>query len=113
MTIYRTRYRDPSEHRWVSACAETRAGAEMRRTGSEKRFAPRKVEVAVKRFEVNPSKPELVRFLNEHVAEELRTVSHTYGRLGCPVYRHRCRRGVRRRFVSSQMMGRRQHSNFY
>jgi hypothetical protein len=69
MTIYRTRYRDPKEHRrWVSAWAETRVGAEMRRAGIEKRFAPRKVEIAVARFEVNPSKPELVRFLNEHVA---------------------------------------------
>jgi hypothetical protein len=38
----------------------------MRRAGIEKRFAPRKVEVAVERFEVNPSKPELVRFLNEN-----------------------------------------------
>jgi hypothetical protein len=35
----------------------------------ERRFAPRKVEVAVQRFEVNPSKPELVRFLNEHAQE--------------------------------------------
>jgi hypothetical protein len=66
MTIYRTRYRDPKERRWVSAWAETRIGAEMRRAGIEKRFARRKVEVAVERFEVNPSKPELVRFLNEH-----------------------------------------------
>jgi hypothetical protein len=41
--------------------AETCIGTEMRRTGIEKRFAPRKVEVAVERFEVNPSKPELVR----------------------------------------------------
>ena len=65
MTIYRARYRDPKEHRWVSAWAETRVGAEMRRAGIEKRFAPRKIEVAVERFEVNLSKPELVRFLNE------------------------------------------------
>jgi hypothetical protein len=66
MTIYRTRYRDPKERRWVSQWAVTRIGAEMRRAGIEKRFAPRKVDVAVERFEVNPSKPELVRFLNEH-----------------------------------------------
>ena len=65
MTIYRTRYRNPKKHRWVSAWAETRAGAEMRRAGIEKRFAPRKIEVAVERFEVNPSKPDLVR--NERV----------------------------------------------
>jgi hypothetical protein len=50
----------------VSAWAETRIGAEMRRVGIEKRFAPRKIEVAVERFEVNPSKPEIVRFLNEY-----------------------------------------------
>jgi hypothetical protein len=65
MTIYRTRYRDPKEHRWVNAWAETRVGAEMRRAGIEQRFAPRKIEVAVERFEVNLTKPELVRFLNE------------------------------------------------
>ena len=69
MTIYRTRYRDPKEHRWLSEWAETRIGAEMRRAGIEKRFAPRKIEVAVERYEVNPTKPELVRFLNEHADE--------------------------------------------
>jgi hypothetical protein len=66
MTIYRTRYHDPKIHRWVSEWAETRHGAELRRAGIEKRFTPRKVGVAVVRFEVNPSKPELVRFLNEN-----------------------------------------------
>jgi hypothetical protein len=66
ITIYRTRYCDPKEHRWVSQWAETRIGAELRRAGIEKRFAPRKVEVAVERFAVNPSKPELVRSLNEN-----------------------------------------------
>ena len=66
MTIYRTRYRDPKEHRWVSEWAESRIGAEMRCAGIEKRFAPRKVEIAVERFEAKPTKPELVRFLNEH-----------------------------------------------
>ena len=35
----------------------------------EKRFASLKVEVAVECFEVNPTKPELVRFLNEHADE--------------------------------------------
>jgi len=38
----------------------------MRRAGIEKRFAPRKIDIAVERFEVNPTKSELVRFLNEH-----------------------------------------------
>jgi hypothetical protein len=32
----------------------------------EKRLAPKKVEIAVERFDVNLSKPELVRFPNEH-----------------------------------------------
>jgi len=66
MTIHRTRYRDPKEHRWLSEGAQTRVGAEMRRAGIEKRFAPRKIDIAVERFEVNPTKSELVRFLNEH-----------------------------------------------
>jgi hypothetical protein len=52
-------------HRWVSEWAETRVGAEMRRVGIEKRFAPRKIEVAVERFEFNPGKSNIVRFLNE------------------------------------------------
>jgi hypothetical protein len=46
-----------------------RASAQKCAAGIERRFAPRKIEIAVERFEVNPSKPELVRFLNEHVAE--------------------------------------------
>jgi len=50
----------------VSEWAESRIGAEMRCAGIEKRFAPRKVEIAVERFEAKPTKPELVRFLNEH-----------------------------------------------
>ena len=50
----------------MNAWAETRVGAEMRRAGIEQRFAPRKIEVAVERFEVNLTKPELVRFPNEH-----------------------------------------------
>jgi hypothetical protein len=69
MTIYRTRYRDPKERRWLSEWAETRIGAQMRRAGIETRFSPRKVEISVERFEVNPTKPELVRFLNEHGGE--------------------------------------------
>ena len=44
-------------------------GGDTRCAEIEKRFAPRKVEIAVERFEVNPSKPELVRFLNEHYDE--------------------------------------------
>ena len=60
---------DPKEQQRVSTWAETRVGGEMRRAGIEKRFAPRKIEIAVERFEVNPSKPELVRFLNAHADE--------------------------------------------
>jgi hypothetical protein len=67
MTIYQTRYRDPKEQQW----AETRVGAEMRHTGIEYRFAPCKIEVAIERFEVTPSKPELVRFLNERYDGDL------------------------------------------
>ena len=69
MTIYRTRYRDPKEHRWVNQWAETRVGAEMRRAGIEKRFAPRKLEICIDRFELNPGKSDVVRFLNEHAAD--------------------------------------------
>ena len=46
--------------------AETRVGAEMRRAGIETRFAPRKLEVSIDRFELNPGKSDVVRFLNEH-----------------------------------------------
>src|SRR5262249_53577282 len=42
MTIYRTRYRDPKEHRWVSKRPETRVVAEVHRA---QRFAPRKLEI--------------------------------------------------------------------
>jgi hypothetical protein len=43
--------------------------AEMHRAGIEKRFAPRKIEIAVDRFEANPGKPELVRLLNAQADE--------------------------------------------
>jgi hypothetical protein len=69
MTVYRTRYRDPKVNRWVSKWAETRVGAEMRRVGIEKRFAPRKVDALVEGFELNPGKSDIVRFLNEHSGE--------------------------------------------
>jgi len=43
----------------------------MRRAGVEKRFAPRKLEARGRgrRFDVYPTKPELVRFLNEYGGE--------------------------------------------
>jgi hypothetical protein len=41
MTIYRTRYRDPKEHRWVSEWPHTRVVAEVHRAQLERWFAPR------------------------------------------------------------------------
>jgi len=69
MTIYRTCYRDPKEHRWVSEWVKTRVAAEFCRAQIEKRFAPRKVDALVERFELNPGKSDIVRFLNEHSGE--------------------------------------------
>ena len=66
MTIYRTRYRDPKEHRWVSAWSETRVTAEFRRAEIERRFPRKNLDVQVERFELNPGKSDIVRFLNEH-----------------------------------------------
>jgi hypothetical protein len=69
MTIYRTRYRDPKERRWLSRWAETRVTAEFWRAEIERRYAPRKVDALVERFELNPGKSDIVRFLNEHTHE--------------------------------------------
>jgi hypothetical protein len=69
MTIFRTRYRDPNERRWVSEWAETRVAAELCRADAEKRFSPRKLEVQIERFELNPGKSDVVRFLNAHTGE--------------------------------------------
>jgi hypothetical protein len=66
MTIYRTRYRDPKDHRWVSAWSETRVTAEFRRAEIERRFARKNLEVQIEWFELNPGKSDIVRFLNEH-----------------------------------------------
>jgi hypothetical protein len=46
MTIYRTRYRDPKEHHWLSAWVETRVGAEMRRAGIETKSALRRTKLS-------------------------------------------------------------------
>jgi len=43
--------------------------AELRGIEVEKRFAPRKVEIEVQRFEVNPGKYDIIKFLNEHAGE--------------------------------------------
>jgi len=66
MTIYPIRYRDPKEHRWVSAWSETRVTAEFRRADIERRFARKNLEVQIERFELNSGKSDIVRFLNEH-----------------------------------------------
>jgi len=66
MTIYRTRYRDPKRHSWVNAWSPTHVVAELRRIEVEKR---RKVEIEVQRFEVNPGKYDIIKFLNEHAGE--------------------------------------------
>jgi len=66
MTIYRTRYRDPKRHSWVNEWSPTHVVAELRRIDAEKRFAPRKVEIEVERFEVNLGKDAIIKFLNEH-----------------------------------------------
>jgi hypothetical protein len=44
-------------------------GAEFYRAQIEKRYAPRKVDAQVERFELNPGKSDIVRFLNEHSGE--------------------------------------------
>jgi hypothetical protein len=69
MTIYRTRYRDPKERRWFSKWTETRVTAEFHRAEFERRFAPKKLEIAIDRFELNPGKSDIVRFLNAHADE--------------------------------------------
>jgi hypothetical protein len=43
--------------------------AELRRIEVEKRLAPKKVEILVRRFEVNHGKDAIIKFLNEHAAE--------------------------------------------
>jgi hypothetical protein len=53
----------------VNEWAETRVGAEVRRAGIEKRFARRELEISIDRFELNPGKSDVVRFLNEHAAD--------------------------------------------
>jgi hypothetical protein len=50
----------------VSAWSETRVTAEFRRAEIERRFPRKNLEVQVERFELNPGKSDIVRFLNEH-----------------------------------------------
>jgi hypothetical protein len=69
MTIYRRRYRDPTERRWLSRWIETGVTAEFWRAEIERRFARMKLEIAIDRFELNPGKSDIVRFLNAHANE--------------------------------------------
>ena len=50
----------------MNAWSETRVTAEFRRAEIERRFAPKELDVAIERFELNPGKSDIVRFLNEH-----------------------------------------------
>jgi hypothetical protein len=69
MTIYRTRDRDPQEHRWVRERPKRRVVPEVHRAQIERRFAPRKLEIGIDCFEVNPSKSVGVRFHTAHAAD--------------------------------------------
>ena len=69
MTIYRTRYRDPKRHAWVNQWSPTHVVAELRRIDVEKRFAPKKVETQIERFEINLGKDAIIKFLNEHAGK--------------------------------------------
>jgi hypothetical protein len=40
--------------------------AGFHRAEIERRLAPKKLEIAIERFELNPGKSDVVRFLNEH-----------------------------------------------
>ena len=66
ITIYRTRYRDPEGQRGVSEWAETGVAAEFHRAEIEQRFAAKKLDIAIDRFELNPGKSDILRFPNEH-----------------------------------------------
>ena len=69
MTIYRTRYRDPKRNSWVSHWSPTHVVAELRRIEAERRFAPKKVETQIERFEVNIGKDTIIKILNEHAGQ--------------------------------------------
>ena len=69
MAIYRTRCRDPKEHRWASEWPQTRLVAEVHRAQIERRFAPRKPEIGIDRFELNRASPTECLLLKEHAAE--------------------------------------------
>lgn len=47
----------------------THVAGELRRIEAERRFAPRKVEIEVERFELNLGKDAFIKFLNEHAGD--------------------------------------------
>ena len=53
----------------MNAWSETRVTAEFRRAEIERRFAQKELKVQIDRFELNPGKSDIVRFLNEHADE--------------------------------------------
>ena len=53
----------------MSRWAETRVTAEFWRAEIEQRFVGKKFEIAIDRFELNPGKSDIVRFLNAHADE--------------------------------------------
>jgi len=62
----RERARTRSRARAAWREAETLVTAEFHRTEIERSFAPKKLEITIDRFELNPGKSNIVRFLNEH-----------------------------------------------
>ena len=62
-------HRDPKERRWFSRWAETRVTAEFWRAEIERRVVGMKLEIAIDRFQLNPGKSDIVRFLNAHADE--------------------------------------------
>jgi hypothetical protein len=69
MTIYRTRYQRSKGAPPVSKWTETSVTAEFWRSEIERRFTGKKLEIMIDRFELNPSKSDIVPFLNEHAEE--------------------------------------------
>jgi len=53
----------------VSERPKTRVVAEVNRAQIARRFAPRKLEIGIDCFELNPSKSDAVRFLTAHTAD--------------------------------------------
>jgi hypothetical protein len=97
MTIYRTRYRDPKQHSWISQWSPTHAVAELRRIEVEKRLAPKKVEIQVERFEVNLGKDAIIKSLMSMLRSDTRDTRDVLALIALRTDSIGCRR---RRFVS-------------